>query len=355
MFKEKFIVGGELTFSPSIFVRKDYHQFSDYGSELYEYQRYYTFGAYYSLKVVIQNLNFQPNEYVLLPSYLCPTMIEPFRKAGIKYDFFKLKEGLLPDLDDIVKKTKHGLKAVLFIDYFGFPQKNYLAPIIEFLKAKGVKIIQDTVQSWLNNEGDLYADFCVNSVRKYLPFEASILFAKNNLKIDFNNKPIHKFLLHKRYAQMLRFYHLEYGLFRSKSFLNHINIANQNYHHDCIIGMPKLNQWLLDRIDIISLGQKRHKVFLELISKLNPKQILKKNSNYVIPLGLAVYLEDRNKKKKLLHSHDIHCPLHWKLSEEINKKEHEYSWDLEKHALTLPVNVKLHKLAKYIEKLRKVL
>ena len=355
MFNEKFMVGGEFVVSPMIVFNRDFHQFSDYGSKLIEYYKYYTFGAYYSLKSVIQNLRFQPGEYVLLPSYLCPTMIEPFRKAGVKYDFFKMKEGLLPDLEDIDKKTRPGLKAVLFIDYFGFPQRDYLAPIVEQLKIKGVKTIQDTVQSWLNNEDDLYADFCLNSVRKYTPFEASVLFSRIPLSIDFDNKPIRKFLLHKRYAQLLRYYHIKNGLFKSESFLKQIDFSNQSYHHDCNISMPKLNRWFLDRINFEVEGQKRKTVFHELIAKIDPKQILRYSFDDAIPLGLAVYLEDRDAKKNKLHTLDIHCPLHWKLSDEIDKKEHEYSWDLEQHALTLPINIKHNKLKAYIDKLMNVI
>ena len=349
------MVGGEFIFSPKIVFNKNYHQFSDYGSKPIEYKRYYTFGAYYSLKAVIQNLKIQDSEYVLLPSYLCPTMIIPFREAKVKYDFFKMKEGLLPDLEDIDKKTRQGLKAVLFIDYFGFPQRDYLAPLVERFRIKGIKTIQDTVQSWMNNEVDLYADFCMNSVRKYTPFEASVLFSKVPLNFRLKNKPIHKFLAHKRYAQLLRFYHIQTGLFKSETFLNHIKISNQNYHHDYIIGMPKTNQWLLNRMDFETLGQQRRTVFHELITKISPRQILKDISDKVIPLGLAVYLEERDKQQQQLHGLDIHCPLHWRLSDEIDKKEHLYSWDLEKHILTLPINVEHHLLPEYVSKLKEVL
>lgn len=352
---KKVIVGGEFVFSPGILLKPDLHQFSDYGSTLAEYRRYYTFGAYYSLKAVIRHLDFQPREYVLLPSYLCPTIIEPFRQAGVKYDFYKMKEGLLPDLEDISKKTGPGLKAALFIDYFGFPQKDYLAPIIGYLKDKGVSIIQDTVQCWLDNEADLYGDFCLNSVRKIAPFEASVLFSRVPLDIHLNNRSRAKFLLHKRYAQLLRYCHIRYGVFKPSTFLKHLDISNQNYHHDQIIGMPLINRYMLNRIDFTALGRKRKIVYNEIIEKIQPRMIVQTSSSDSVPLGLAVYLENRDTKKTKLHALDIHCPLHWLLSAEIDKKEHEYSWDMQNHELTLPINVGLPQLHSYIENLQEVL
>ncbi|HQH50008.1 MAG TPA: hypothetical protein PLA08_01220 [Candidatus Cloacimonadota bacterium] len=355
MASKNMIVGGEFVFSPTLFLKPDLHQFSDYGSELSGYSRYYTFGGYYSLKAVIRHLNFQPGEYALLPAYLCPTIIEPFRQAGVMYDFYKLKEGLLPDLEDIAKKAVTGLKAVLFIDYFGFPQMNYLTPIIGYLKAQGVVTIQDTVQSWLDNESDLYGDFCLNSVRKIAPFEAGVLFSRVPMDIIPNNRSRAKFLLHKRYAQILRYYHIRYGLFKPENFLKHIDESNQHYHHDRIMDMPPINSCLLNRIDFAALGRKRKIVFAELKKRLNPRMILQEPSSDSVPLGLAVYLENRDALKAKLHALDIHCPLHWLLSDEIDKNEHEYCWDLQYHELTIPVNVQLTQLHTYISNLQEVL
>lgn len=355
MFKRRFVVGGEFVFSPGMIFKPDLHQFSNYGNCLCGYNRYYTFGAYYSLKALISHLKFQDGEYVLLPSYLCPTIIDPFREAGVTYDFYKMKEGLLPDLEDIDRKTRKGLKAILFIDYFGFPQREFLAETVAQFRSKGVKIIQDTVQSWLDNEPELYGDYCFNSVRKYSPFEASVLLAREELGHDANTSISMKYLWHKRYAQILRFGHIQYGLFTPQSFLKHIEKANGLYHQPGIVKMPRLNKWALDKLDFIALGKERKAVYRHLLEKLRPKMILGNMKEDTVPLGMAVYLEDRDGKKAKLHGMDIHCPLHWRLTREIDKQEHEYSWDLQDHALTLPINVKPDQLGKYTDKLREVL
>lgn len=348
------MVGGEFVFPPGIIANKDYHQFSDYGKNIDGYKRYYTFGAYFSSKAIIQNIGFQKGDYVLLPSYLCPTMIYPFKEAGIKYDFYKIREGLLPDLEDIEKKTCKGLKAVLFVDYFGYSYKKYLSGIVSFLRAKGIVTIQDTVQSWIDNEDALFADYCYNSVRKYSPFEASVIFSRGKMTYETTFKPIRKYLLHKRYAQLLRYYHLNYGCFKPERFLKHIEIANNAYHVKGIIGMPESNRWLLDRIDFSAMSRKRKIVFSILKNNLGLKSIVSVDLGNSTPLGMPVYLENRDNKKNMLHKQNIHCPLHWLLSEEIDKNEHAFGWDLQDHALTLPLNVKIQHVPEFISKLNKV-
>ncbi len=352
---KKLIVGGESVFPPSMIFDKRLGHFSDYGSSLSEYSRYYTFGAYYSFKAIIHNISFSKGDYVLLPSYLCPTMVWPFKEAGVKYDFYKIKEGLLPDLDDIYIKTQDGLKLILFVDYFGYSYKDYLKDIVSHLKAKKISVMQDGVQSWLNNENHIYGDFYVNSVRKYSPFEASVLLSK--VKLEFKSKilPISRFMLHKRIGQILRYYHIKYDRFKPDVFLKHIIKSNSFYHKREIIDLPALNRVLLDKIDYHAIGEERVKVFSILKQGLGRESVVKFELGDTTPLALPLYIEARDHKKTLLHKNDIHCPIHWLLPDEIDKKEHEYSWDLQSHELSIPLNMNISNLELYKEKVKEIL
>lgn len=355
MIKPKFTVGGEFVFSPGLFLKPDLHQFSDYGRNLTEYHRHYTFGAYYSLKAMIADLKLQAGEYILLPSYLCPTVIRPFREAGVRNEFYKLKEGLKPDLEDIDRKSGNGLKAVLFIDYFGFPQKDFVEELVCQLRRRGVTILQNTVQSWLNNEAVLYGDYCFNSLRKYTPFEAGVILSRKPMRFKTSLRLILPFLFQKRAAQAIRFLHLELGLFSPQSFLNLLDKANACYHQPGVQGLPRINRMMLNKIDFRSWGRQRRTVYNTLNSSLSPRLIINSDLDDIVPLGMAVYLRDRNARKQALHRQGIHCPLHWLLADEIDKKEHEYAWDLQDHALTLPLNVSANDMGTYINILKKVL
>lgn len=354
MRNKKLIVGGESVFSPGIIFNKHQGQFSNYGSSLPDYNRYCTFGGYYSFRAIIQNISFSKDDYVLLPSYLCPTMIWPFKEAGIRYEFYRIKEGLLPDIEDIDAKTRAGLKLILFVDYFGYSYKGYLENLVDHLKKKNIYVMQDGVQSWLNNENHVYGDFYVNSVRKYSPFEASILLSK--IKLEFKSKilPISRFILHKRIGQIMRYYHIKYDRFKPDVFLKHIDKSNSFYHKREIIDLPVLNRVLLDKIDYDTIGEERIKVFNTLRQALGRESIVKLEVDDAVPLTLPLYIKDRDQKKALLHKNDIHCPIHWLLPDEIDKKEHEYSWDLQNHELSIPLNVNISNIKLYKEKVKEI-
>jgi hypothetical protein len=355
MTSRKLIVGGEFVFPPSLALKPGLGQFSSYGGHLPEYRRQYTFGAFYSLLSVLDAIPFKQSDYALLPSYLCPTIIEPFRRKGIPYRFYKIKEGLRPDLEDIDSKSGPGLKAVLFIDYFGFPQKQYLADMTGNLRGKGITVIQDTVQSWLDNEDDLFGDFCFNSVRKYCPFEASVLLSREAIRTGADTGMRLEYYWHRRTGQFLRYLHIKYGLFSPVTFLSHIEASNRLYHQPEILRMPTINKWLLDKLDFASMGKARKTVYKYLSDKLKLNLILEERQETPVPLGMAIYITDRDDKRTELHKRDIHCPVHWMLSDEIDKKEFAYSWDLQRHTLTLPINVNLAQLQEYTDKLREVL
>lgn len=349
------MVGGEFVLNPQLAISHRLGQFSEYGSNFTTYRRYYTFGAYYSLKAILANLKLEASDIVLLPSYLCPSILLPFKELSIKYGFYKLKEGLLPDLDDIYRKITSTTKALFFIDYFGVSYQNYLSPILEQLKAKSITIIQDCVQSWLRSESGLYGDYAFNSLRKYSPVEASVIFAKKPLRILYRNNYNPMFIIRKRLAQVIRYLHIKYSLFKPQSFLTGIDYFNHHYHQDGILTLPVSNRYLLDRINFNAWGKTRLKAYNVLKEIVKKPTISLNPSESDIPLGLSIQTDNRDRKKSILHSNNIHCPVHWKLSEEINKQEFECGWEISEHELTLPVFIRPKDITIYTEMLGAVL
>ena len=348
------IVGGEPPISIFDIFKAHQGQFSKYG-EATKYHRYYTFGAYYSIKAIIAALQLDSNDQVLLPSYLCPTILKPFKEAKVSYQFYQIKEGLCPDLEDIYSKINSHTKAIMVIDYFGLPSKEIIKPLTSIIAHKNIAIIQDTVQAWLSNEKDLYGDYCFNSLRKICPYEASVILSTNIMNFTCSTGRMNKFMMHKRYAQFLRNYHLKYGWFRASSFLSHIEIANSLYHQQYIAALPKINRIMLDKIDFYRLGENRKKVHKILLQSLNVKPIIINSDINYVSLGLAIQINNRDRIKKELYSKNVYCPIHWLLSDEINKKEFEYSWYLQDNELTLPLNVKTNQIQSYLQVLKEVI
>ena len=348
------VAGGEPPISLLDVFHRRQGQFSDYPKSQDDYYKYYTFGPYYSLKVIITELGCRNNEYVLVPSYLCPSILLPFQEASVRYKFYNIRYGFLPDQNDIMPHIGNGLKAVLFIDYFGYPQKAFMQPVLSILKNQGVTLIQDAVQSWINNEDNLYGDFCFNSLRKYAPYEGSVLLSKRKLSLRYTNTRLLRFLCHKRYSQVLRYCHLKYGWFKPDTFLKHIEISNQSYHREGIAKLPKMNKHMLNKIDFDGRGKDRKLVVKAILDSGLIEPLIDISDSSAVPLGLPIYTKNRDMLRLELIRRNIFCPIHWLLSSEIDRDSFRTSWDIQDHELTLPVNIDPGLINLYLERLQEV-
>ena len=56
---------------------------------------------------------------VLLPSYLCPTIVSTLERCGLHCDYYQVLPDFSIDLEDLDRKAIHH-QVVYFINYFGF-------------------------------------------------------------------------------------------------------------------------------------------------------------------------------------------------------------------------------------------
>ena len=90
-------IGGEHIFSPLIYFRKNNNQFNEMLKSLQnQYRVNLTLGGYNSLLAIIDDLVKKHDKTieVLLPSYLCQTLLIPFNQKKIKYNFYKMNSNL---------------------------------------------------------------------------------------------------------------------------------------------------------------------------------------------------------------------------------------------------------------------
>ncbi len=64
----------------------------------------------------------EPGGNVLVPAYLSPAVVEPFRELGLEPRFYALEESLAPDVADLEARMDEDTVAVTSVNYFGFPQ-----------------------------------------------------------------------------------------------------------------------------------------------------------------------------------------------------------------------------------------
>lgn len=321
------------------FPKNQYDIFSDYERAFKHYFINYTFGGYHSLLAIIDDLNLNKDEdVVLLPSYLCETILQPFEERGVKYQFYRINKNLIPDFQHIFDLITPKTKAILFIDYMGRSQIDNVLPYSKKLLSRKIKIIQDCVQTVYMNHDKIYGDYAFNSFRKITPLEGSLVVSKKKMHISYANGINFKFIFCKRIGQLLRGLHLRYNLLKPGSFLFFINKAEKFYHNQKIYKFPRINKFLINRLNLKQLRERNqncYRILMANFRKLTPGY-LQKDDFY--PFGYFMLLDNRDVARSILYKNGIFCAIHWILPESVSKNQFIESCNISSKAITIPIN-----------------
>lgn len=109
-----------------------------------------------------------PSGKILLPSYICKSVIDGFEKREM--EFYDMDYKFDIDLAQINKKIHDNPPAVLFImNYWGnVYNHDTITAIKEQCKKEGIVIIEDTTHS-IFTAPITVGDYCVCSLRKWFP------------------------------------------------------------------------------------------------------------------------------------------------------------------------------------------
>lgn len=117
---------------------------------------------------------------VLLPAYLCRSIVIPCEWNGLSIRYYNVTETLSPDWTSFEEQISHNTLAVLVIHYFGFPNqasraaqicKNYRAILVE----DGAHV--DLVSGASKGSIAVYGDWIIGSMRKFYPlYDGAVLF-----------------------------------------------------------------------------------------------------------------------------------------------------------------------------------
>jgi perosamine synthetase len=85
---------------------------------------------------------------VLVPSFHCPTVVDPALHAGFDVRFFAIDSEMRIDAQDLLRKLDDTVAAVLFIRFFGFAETD--PQLVAACRAAGAKVIEDCCHSFLD-------------------------------------------------------------------------------------------------------------------------------------------------------------------------------------------------------------
>lgn len=334
----KFHVGGEPFYSPALLFKKREFQLSDYTAKRFNDKLFvFTGGGVHSLYLILNNINFKKSDYCILPSYLCPTILYPFKKLGIKFKFYRVNAKLEIDNGHLKEMVTDNCKSIFFINYFGFPHRSETLNVLKQFKQKGIIIIEDASQSFFSNFKDIIGNYYFNSFRKFLPLDGSVIISDDNINLySFNS--YRKYLTLKIAAQFLRYLNYQTGIDLSQLFKSLFKSSEGFYYDRYPAYLHKYNQHLIEKFNFEELILKRREYFNHLITNFSKFSFVKELPDNVVPLGYPIICRDRDAVRKNLINENVFCPVHWHLPDEVFVDEFNESTDLSKMILTLPVS-----------------
>lgn len=256
--------------------------------------------------------------HILLPDYLCSSVLEAVEKSGLSTIFYKISEDLTPDLDNLINKID-SRTVVLIINYFGCINCNSITKHIKRFN-NNTPVIQDNVQALFDMYNDSYADYTFTSFRKTLqaPDGAWVKTKKLNMPCA-------------EYKNTFAEYKIAGGILKYMALTAQANI-NDNLYLDLFKkGEDKINENFnaapsstslaimqeFERVKAASVRKENATTIIDGFKDLNIDVITKIEDNY-IPLFIPVRLSDRDKVRSTLFKYNIYCPVHWPVPENYN-------------------------------------
>lgn len=257
---------------------------------------------------------------VLLPSYCCHTMIEPFYRNGIKvrfYDvFFDRETGLRAEIP-----KAHPNEIFYYMKYFGYG--NIQDINLEHIKCEWELIIQDRTHSWLSDDGDNNCDYSYASYRKWFGISGIAVAEKNagQFVIDCGKETNKEYCKLRKNAASLKNKYMLGENIEKNAYLSIFNEAEELLERDYVGYVPESDAFeSLLKVDTNIIKKKRTenaRILTEgLVNNPEISLIFQETDIYDVPLFVPVIIKaDRDGLKKYLIENKIYCPVHWAFSE----------------------------------------
>jgi dTDP-4-amino-4,6-dideoxygalactose transaminase len=142
---------------------------------------HYTYNARAALYQLLHSMPRSGRDTVLLPAFHCTTVVEPVLRAGWKVRFYRIKQDLSLDLEDLECHLSSEIAAILVIHFLGFPSP--LEDVLRMSHKFGCYLIEDWAHSFLRGPAPHLSghqgDFALFSFYKHAPS-----FAGGGLRVN---------------------------------------------------------------------------------------------------------------------------------------------------------------------------
>lgn len=282
------------------------------------------------------------NKTVLMPAYICESVIIPFLEFGYTCHFYEVGKDLTPNLDSI--RSIENIGIFLHMGYFGFDTNSTLKSVIQELKKHSTIIVEDITHTFFSNINQFTVnDYCVGSIRKWLGVPSGGLLASTKTKLlnpagmntNFTRIRENALLLKGNYIKSGNEGLKELYLQAFKEAEKLLEVDYKSYQIDPL-SISLLNSLEVDHL--INKRRRNFQVLLDGLSNLNYLSIpVKELKDDLCPLFFVVNIkEDRNLIRKKLIDKRIYCPIHWPIPDQLNEQLSNDTKDLYLTTLSIP-------------------
>jgi len=285
----------------------------------------------------------------LLPAYLCESVLQPLRRAGIPFDFYSVGGDLRPRMDELERSVEsQSPAAVLVVDYFGFPPAPEDAARFRALR-EACLVVEDCVQGSLvelpDAAGGAIGDAVFTSFRKYLPVpDGGLLTGAAPRRLPLAESSLRERLL----GQLLRGAWVSgqaEGRQVEAVFLGLLEAGESSLDEELPLeATSRLSERLIAGLDLADAASRRRANFVALVEALEGSDavtpLLRELPAGVSPLALPTRVRGgrRDALRAELVRRRIFCPVHWPLPQEIEEARFPEEHRLSAEMLGLPID-----------------
>lgn len=257
--------------------------------------------------------------HVLLPDYLCSSVLVPINDLGLEYSFYPIDEKLELKESEFYKiYTKN--TAVLLINYFGLQNLSRQINTIRVFDDKAI-IIEDDVQAYYEFRKTLgHVDFKFTSIRKTFAVpDGGLVKTKHHLPTVTTPNTFGQY---KAAAALLK--SMRDGNFNDQIYLELFEKGESLIDSEQECGMSQIAEKLYSFMneDHVKVRRLNNACYLvDELKKIGIEPLLPLIEDYV-PLFVPIILKNRDKIRKTMFQKEIYCPVHWPLYDmEIKRGE----------------------------------
>lgn len=282
--------------------------------KLKNYNTYFLDSGRSAIKLLHKKINMGE---VLLPEYICDSVIEAF--SGNKINYYRLKKDLTIDLDDLGSKINNETSVVFIMHYFGALQPKGILDQIKDMKSKNdFIVIEDTTHSFFSQMQTI-GDYCICSLRKWFPIpDGGVIYSQNSLDFCMYEKLEVNRNIDKAYGMLLKTLYLDKKMDANLLYRKIFVETESEFDKSCQIKkISNFSKYLLNCYDISHLMTKRKDNYAQLLKEvelMGLKTSVRIEKDWC-PFVLTISLTGRDKFREYLIRNKIYCAVHWPLNE----------------------------------------